>query len=344
MILLLPQIQKIKAYYPPLEKRENFKGLRLDFNERTAPLSPKVLEALRNFDVERFKTYPSYGELENKIANYARVKKVMITNGSDQGIEIIFRAFVKENDEVIIPSPSFSMFFQIARIQGAKILSPEYDNCFPLEEVLVLLKCKPKLLIICNPNNPTGTILSLTEIEEILKKAKNTVVYIDEAYFEFSGITAAGLVEKYENLVITRTFSKAFGLASLRIGYIVSCGKNIEQMLKIRGPYDVNQMARSAAEASLQSLDNMKTYCREVMDFAKPLVESFFRKNKIEFWSSSGNFLFFKEPVVDFSKLLEENGVLIRPQTDGFARVTIGTFKEMKKFIKIFKLCINMLS
>lgn len=344
MILLLPQIQKITAYSPPLEKRENFKGLRLDFNERTAPLPPKVLGALRNFDMERFKTYPSYGELENKIANYTGVKKVMITNGSDQGIEIIFRAFVKENDEVIIPSPSFSMFFQIARIQGAKIFSPEYCDYFPLEEVLFLLQRKPKLLVICNPNNPTGTILSLTEIEEILKKAKNTVVYIDEAYFEFSRITAAGLVEKYENLVITRTFSKAFGLASLRIGYIVSCGKNIEQMLKIRGPYDVNQMAKSAAEASLQSLDNMKTYCREVMDFAKPLVESFFRKNKIEFWSSSGNFLFFKEPVVDFPQMLEENGVLIRPQTNGFARVTIGTLKEMKKFIKIFKLCINMLS
>lgn len=334
----------MQAYNPPLEKRQKFEGLRLDFNERTAPLPKRVRDAVRKFELQRLKLYPSYGFLEDKIASYAGVKKVMIANGSDQGIEIIFRTFVEEGDEVIIPSPSFAMFFQVARTQGATILSPKYRDCFPLKEVLILLRRKPKLMIICNPNNPTGTILALSEIEEILKKAKNTVVYVDEAYFEFSGITAASLVEKYENLIITRTFSKAFGLAALRIGYIISCGKNIEQMLKVRGPYDVNQMAKLAAEASLESLDDMKKYCSEVMDFAKPLVEKFFRKNEIAFWSSSGNFLFFKEPTGDFTQILERNGVLIRPQLNGYARVTIGTLKEMKQFIKIFKLCLNILS
>lgn len=345
MSIALPQIRQMRRYDPPLEQRAKFQGLRLDFNERLAPLPEKVVCAVKEFDPQKLRLYPSYGDLGLKIADYAGVDEdnLMITNGSDQGMELIFRTFVASGDLVVIPAPSFAMFYQVAAVQGAKILKPWYksDGSFPLGEVLQLLKQKPKLLIICNPNNPTGTLISLSEIEMILKCAGDTIVYIDEAYFEFSGVTAAKLIKKYSNLFITRTFSKAFGLAALRIGYIISCAKNINEMMKVRGPYDVSQMAKVAAQASLDCLQDVQQYCDEVMKSAKPIVEEFFREKGIEFSPSGANFIYFKEPFDNFSAVIEENGILIRPQSSGYARVTIGTSMQMKKFIQTFKKLIS---
>ena len=163
------------TYNPPIEQRSKFEGLRLDFNERLAPLPAKVIGAIRDFDPQRFMTYPSYGDLAQKIAKYAQVDgdNLMITNGSDQGIELIFRTFVSTGDKVVIPSPSFGMFYQVAQVQGAEIIKPKYksDGNFPFEEVIELLNQKPRLVIICNPNNPTGTLLQLEKIEAILRSA-----------------------------------------------------------------------------------------------------------------------------------------------------------------------------
>lgn len=331
----------MEAYKPPLEGRENFDGLRLDFNERLAPLASNITAEIKKFDPQRARLYPTYGTLRTKIANYAGMKdsQIMITNGSDQGMELIFRTYVKSKDKVIIPSPSFAMFYQQALIQGAQIFRPSYkkDGEFPFEEVMSLLTKSPKLLIICNPNNPTGGLLSLKKIIQILNKAPKTIVYIDEAYFEFSGVTVASLIEKYENLVITRTFSKAFGLAALRIGYLLSNPANISEMEKIRGPYDINQLAKIAAEAALDSLSNIRDYCNEVMSKAKPLVERFFRSENIEYFPSFANFIYFKMPGEKFELKLAQKKILIRPQGGGYARVTVGTSKQMKLFIKVFK-------
>lgn len=341
MMKSLEQIARMQAYNPPLEQRMRFSGLRLDFNERLKPLSENVVNAIKNFDPSRISLYPSYDTFGKKVANYAGVKisDVMITNGSDQGIELIFKTFVGLGDLVVIPSPSFAMFYQVAQYSGAEILRPCYgcDGVFPLEEVRRLFERNPKLLIICNPNNPTGTLLNRNEIEEILKRFSNTIVYVDEAYFEFSYVTVADLVEKYSNLVVTRTFSKAFGLASLRLGYLVSCEQNIREMLKVRGPYDVNQIAKMAGAASLEDLSDVKNYCDEVMNKAKPMLENFLRSQGVCFLNSAANFVYFKEPWENFSKELEGKGILVRPRENGFARVTIGTVEQMKRFIKIFK-------
>ena len=340
MNFTLEQIRQMRTYNPPIEQRAKFKGLRLDFNERLAPLPAQVIDAIRNFDPQRFMIYPSYGDLVKKIAKYAEVvvDNLMITNGSDQGMELIFRTFVSARDRVIIPSPSFAMFYQVAQVQGAEIIRPKYkaDGSFPFEEVIELLNQKPKLVIICNPNNPTGTLLPLEKIEAILRAAGDTLIYVDEAYFEFSGVTAIKLIEKYPNLFITRTFSKAFGLAALRIGYLMSYKTNIDEMLKVRGPYDINQIAKVAVEASLETFPELKQYCDEVMNKAKPFTEEFFRERTINFCPSDANFIYFKEPFAGFSAKLEENGILIRPQADGYARVTIGALSQMERFTEIF--------
>ena len=346
--LALQRIQKIKLYKPPLDGRLAYDGMLFDFNERTKPPQNKVSRALEKFvRDQKLQVYPEYFDLEKKIADYAGVKadQIMITNGSDQGIDIIFRTFTEKGDKVIIPSPSFTMFFQYAQIVGNEIVSPLYkkdDLAFPLEEVLAVIDKRTKLIVICNPNNPTSTAVSVSDIEKIAKKAKEAIVYVDEAYFEFSKITAVLLINKYPNIIVTRTFSKAFGLASLRIGYVVAKAEYISEMLKVRGPYDVNMAAYYAAYAALEDKKGMESYVKDVMESAKPLVEKFFAQNRIPYFISRSNFVLFRPKNPEKTMLLlEKNGALVRPQNkeniENTLRVSIGTTKQMKRFIEIYK-------
>ena len=205
-----------------------------------------------------------------------------------------------------------------------------------------LIDGRTKLIVVCNPNNPTGTAISIADIEKIARKAKRAIVYIDEAYFEFSKITAVSLIKKYSNIIITRTFSKAFGLASLRIGYAIARAEYIAEMLKIRGPYDVNMAAYNAAYAALKNRKGMESYVKDVMESAKPLVEKFFAENAIPYFPSRSNFILFRpDNPENAMKLLTENGARVRPQNKqnikNTLRVSIGTVQQMKKFITIYK-------
>lgn len=344
------QIQGMKPYAPPLEGRRKYKGVLCDFNERTIPVSPKVLGALRDLaDQNQLQVYPEYGtSLQEKIAKYVGVTpaQVMVTNGSDQGIDLIFRTFTREGDSVVIPSPSFAMFYQCAGVVGNKSIEPEYelpDLAYPTSKVLQEIKNGAKLIVICNPNNPTGTLLQLPEIEKILQEAAkmNCVVYVDEAYAEFSGVSAAGLIPKYSNLLITRTFSKAFGLPSLRVGYVLSNEANILELQKVRGPYDVNMAGFVAASAALDELEGTQEYVKEVMFQAKPMVEKFFREQKIPFYFSGSNFILFKpKNATKIFEILKDNGFLTRPRSgpniDGTLRLTIGTVSQMDQFMRTY--------
>ncbi|MFA6552733.1 MAG: histidinol-phosphate transaminase [Candidatus Paceibacterota bacterium] len=343
------QIRKMGYYSPPLEGRSKYKGFLLDFNERTVPVSKKITKALADFaNGKRVQVYPEYGDICKIIAKYSDLdaSQVMITNGSDQGIDLIFRTFTKKNDKVIINFPTFPMFKQCADIAGNNVVSINYDKNlrFPFEKVIKAIDRSVKMIVICNPNNPTGTLVDLTDIEKILKKAlgNGVLVYIDEAYFEFSGVTAAGFIMKYPNLIISRTFSKAFGLASLRIGYLLSSAVNINEMMKVRGPYDVNTFAIVAVEEALKNVGYMKNYVKEVMQKAKPMVEKFFADNCVEFYPSRANYVLFKPINADevFNKL-KTNGILTRPRSgkniDKTIRLSIGTEQQMLKFIKIYK-------
>lgn len=341
-------IKKMSPYQPPLEGRASGGFLLLDFNERTIDPSPRVKEALRKFiDSGRLQVYPEYGNLTDKVAEYAGVKnsQVMVTNGADQGIDIIFRAYLKEGDKVIIPTPSFPMEYQSAGVQGAEILRPLYreDLSFPLEETLDFLNNNARLIVIVNPNNPTGTVVSREDFLKILNKAeeKDTAVLNDEAYFEFSGITSKDLIDDYDNLYITRTFSKAFGLSSVRAGYVLSQEDNIKELLKIRGPYDVNMFAKTAILAALNDLDYAKEYVKEVMERSKPKLEEFFKKNKVKFWPSGANFLLVKPDNQERAiRVLQSADILVRPREgpniEGTIRVSIGTLGNTERFIEAY--------
>ncbi len=348
MARIRENIKKMSAYKPPLEGRATGGYLLLDFNEMTIEPSPKVKKALKEFiDSGRLQIYPEYGDLDSKIAEYAGVKpsQVMTTNGSDQGIDVICRAFLEKGDKVIVPTPSFAMYYQSVDIQGAEMLKPSYrqDLSFPLEEVLGLISEDVRLIIIANPNNPIGAPVSKENILKILEKAKekNVAVLHDEAYFEFSNITAKDFIENFDNLFITRTFSKTFGLVSARPGYVLSQEKNIRELLKIRGPYDVNMFAKVAIRAALEDLEYMRSYIKEVMEKSKPKLEKFFQENKIKFWPSVANFLLVKPDNQKRAlEILQNEGILVRPRKgpniDGTIRISIGTPKDTERFIKAY--------
>lgn len=348
------RIKKMSHYKPPLEGRSEKDYLLLDFNERTNEPSPKIKEALKKFvELGRLQIYPEYGDLEAKIAQYAGVpaSQVMVTNGGDQGIDIICRAHLDEGDKVIISFPAFAMHYQSAGIQGAELLEPAYkdDGTFPLEETLNLISDKVKLIILCNPNNPLGSSTSIEDVEKILMKAKDKDVAVlhDEAYFEFCGITCKDLIEKYDNLYIMRTFAKAFGLVAARAGYLISQKENIQELLKIRGPYDVNMFAKTAIIAALEDTKYMKDYAKEVMEKSKPKIEEFLREKKIFFYPSVANFLLLK--VSNPQELIENfklEGILVRSKStpDGkeAIRVSIGTLKDTERFIKVYSKLLNI--
>lgn len=345
--LSLKRIQKMKPYLPPLSGRRTFDGLLLDFNERTQSPSKNVQKALNDLiNTPTLQVYPEYGQLEEKLAQYVGVDtdQIMLTDGSDRAIDIIFRTFTDAGDLVIIPTPSFAMFYQSAELVGNTIVTPAYDKknmAFPTDEVLGAINEKTKLIVLCSPNNPTGTSIPLSDIEQIAKTASNSMILVDEAYFEFSKQTAAGLINKYPNIIVTRTFSKAFGLAALRIGYIIAAREYVAELAKVRGPYDVNMLAYTAAEAALDDLRTMQKYVDEVMDISKPQVEKFFTDNNIQYYKSSANLILFKPENPDIvEKILKENGILVRPQNkpgiEGSLRVTIGTVKQMQQFIKVY--------
>lgn len=341
-------IQKMGTYVPPLAGRWDFEGILLDFNERTIPVCPAVRDALLTYvNDSRFHLYPFYSDFSKRIANYAGVSEnqVLASNGADQGIELCFRTYTKPGDKVIIPGPSFAMFAQCAGVQGNEILSPEYDvndMNYPLEKVLSLVDENVRLIVVCNPNNPSGTLLSLEGIECLLNAAPNALILVDEAYFEFSGLSAVPLIEKYSNLAITRTFSKAFGLCSLRIGYVLSQAQNIQELMKVRGPYDLNMAAYAGVCASLENVDDMRAYVEEVMTRAKPLVEVFFKEEGVPYYPSQANYILFrpwdKQAVFE---ALKANGFMTRPQSGVNAtdciRVSIGTREQMERFIAVYK-------
>lgn len=338
----LPCIQKMNAYIPPVNDRLNYSGMLMDFNERLQPVSQLVRDALLSYCMNgNICMYPQYNRILTQLAEYCSVEEnqLLLTNGSGQAIDIIFRTIVSSGDRVIIPEPSFSLFEQYASVLNARVESLVFDENFnfPTESLLRKLDSTVRLLVICNPNNPTGTIISVDTIESILKKSPNTLVYVDEAYFEFSNVTAIQLLNRYENLIISRTFSKAFGLAALRLGYIIASPTMIVELNKVRGPVDVNMPALVAASAALEDVDSMNAYVDEVMTLSKPLLESFLQGIGVDYYSSSANFILFK-PWIDSGQLFEKLknlGVRVRMRSGGLLRITVGTLKQTQLLISL---------
>lgn len=338
-------VKDIEKYSPPTADRKG--ALRLDFNENTRGCSPAVARALKKLTVDDISTYPDYKGLPDKIAGYigfgAAGKNLLVTDGSDEAIRCIMDTYVECGDEVVIPVPTFTLYSIYARISGAKIVDVPYlpDMSFPLDAVLSSINPDTKVIIIVNPNNPTGTVVSQEDILLIAKKAQDNdaLVLIDEAYFEYYGKTSADISLKLKNVIVLRTFSKAFGLAGLRIGYAVSSGENITNLLKVRSPYSVGTPACIAAEAALSDIKFVSDYVCEVKN-SRNLLISELTNLGIKCFPSSANFVLadFKKDSYYVQQKLALEKILTRAwhgnsRLRGFIRITAGTEEETKNAI-----------
>ena len=215
-------VLKMAPYSPPTGGRAG--KLRLDFNENTLGCSPHIVEFLRRqLSAEVLAVYPEYDEARPELAAYFGVEpnQLLLTNGTDEAIQVLVNTFVDDGDQVLVPRPSYAMYKFYAEVAGAEVREIDYrgdDLSFPLEELLAAATPATRAIFIANPNNPTGTAIGLAEIEKILAAAPRAAVLVDEAYFEFYGVTALGLLARHENLFVSRTFSKAFGMAAMRMG------------------------------------------------------------------------------------------------------------------------------
>lgn len=353
MTIFKSHLTAMSAYSPPLEGRDPAEHLLLDFNERTLPISEPIRRALIEYiNGDKMQMYPSYGDLTARIAAYAGVApaQVMLTNGSDQAIDLIIRSACVEGDEVIIPTPSFAFYKQCALVENVHIIEPEYSRSkgFPTAEVIEAITPKTRVIVMANPNNPSGTVVARENIITVAKAAPEAAVLVDECYFEYSGITVCDLVQQYPNILVTRTFSKTWGLPSIRLGYIVACVDNIRTLLNVRGPYDVNQLAVVAVRAALEYPDYTHNYVREVMEEAKPLLENYLEQANIDYWPSGANFLWiFPSHPERLAELLQKQGILVRPKAhvDGQLglRMTLGPCEHTQRLIAALKKALDQI-
>jgi len=217
-------------YSPPTAGREG--KLRLDFNENTVGCSPRVIEFLRDrLSAGGLAVYPEYGEAKRALAGFFQVpqEQLLLTNGTDEAIQVFINTYVNAGDEVVLLRPAYAMYRFYASVAGAAIREVGYRlplMDFPLDELLDAITPATRAVVIANPNNPTGTAVPLHGIERILKRARRAVVLIDEAYYEFCGITALPLIEPAPNLFVSRTFSKVFGMAAMRLAVSQSPSEN----------------------------------------------------------------------------------------------------------------------
>jgi len=347
MNVKLPVRQAIldrRTYEPPGEGRAD--KLRLDFNENTAGCSPAVKRALAKLSTKQLAMYPEYDRGTRRLARHFKVKpeELLLTNGGDDALRLFFDAFVDAGTSVAICEPTFPMYRYWGEVAGAKIDVLRYGSAmeFPLEGVLNALETHPRVLFVCNPNNPTGTLIPKEVIETILKAATHTAVVMDEAYAEFSGTTVIPRIQKYSQLFVARTFSKAAGLAGLRLGAVIACADSLAILRRATAPFPVNAAALAAAEAAVDDPQTMKRYVRNILR-TRLWFDKQLRKLGVKTYPSAGNFLLadFGPNGPEMCRRLEAEGIMLRDRSrdigPGFIRVSIGTQTEMERLVRLIR-------
>lgn len=331
-------VRRMQAYHPPLSGRQ---GLRLDFNENTVACSPRVLEALTRIAAADLSKYPERGEVEAKVAQHLSLapEQVLLTNGVDEAIHVLCQTYLDRDDEFLFPTPTYSMYEVYGSCTDAtvKTVASEENFAFPLERLLAAITPQTRLIAIASPNSPTGTVATREEILEILQRAPQAAVLVDEAYYHFCGQTVIDLVGQAPNLIVARTFSKAYGLAGLRLG-MLAAPVGIQQWLRtVISPYSVNSLALACLPAALDDEAYLRWYVEEVKAARTEMVEGL-RALGVPQWPTQANFVLVKigPRHAQFVQAMQRRGVLTRDRSkdqgcDGCVRLTVGTRVQMKQ-------------
>ena len=362
MIKCREEMHNVNAYIPgkPIEtvKREfNIdKVIKMASNENPFGTSEKVKEALTNYIENGLALYPdgSAYYLKEKLSKKFGVeqKNILISNGGDDALALIALSYLSNEDEVILSEYSFVRYNDNSNIQGSKIVEiPMVDFKIDLEGILKAINEKTKFIWICNPNNPTGTLLEEEEIISFFERVpKDVLIVYDEAYGEFiknekAPKNAFEFFKTYPNVITVKTFSKIYGLAGLRIGYLLADEEIIEIINRGRLPFNVNVLGLLAAEVALDDEEFVNFVFEENLKGRK-FFYNLFEELNIPYVISETNFVFFETPMIDskdFFLELQKRGVIIRPQRNNYSRISIGTMEENKIFEKEFKEVLNNL-
>ena len=327
--------------------RNHKKIIKLDSNESTIGPSPKVMSEILNYlQNGPLNWYPDVEstDLRARLVNYTGLPAdhILTFNGSDHALETLARTFLSLGDEVLYPHPSYDHFRVYAESCDAKLVPFLAQTDAELVAAIAQLRTEQtKILYLVNPNNPTGQLTAQKTIRELAATYPTLLIVVDEAYFEFCGETSAGLVLEFANILVTRSFSKAFGLASLRCGYLLAAPQVAEQIERIRVGKNINALAQVAATAALDDLESMERYVEDVHNAKAWLLERFLNYG-LEAKDTPANFLLFKaENPARVMQFLELHNIYIRdrsqlPGLEGFLRISIGDQLIMKRFWKIF--------
>lgn len=330
-------------YRPPSGGRGG--KLRLDFNENTVGCSPNAIRSLKNIVSADLAVYPEYEQALPKFAKYFGVStnEITLTNGTDEAIQLVINTYVDAEDSVVMLRPAYAMYRFYAQVAGARIQEVDFspDLSFPEKDLLVRLDARTKAVLIANPNNPTGSLATSKQLRKVLNAAPNAAVLIDEAYFEFCGQTTLPWIKRYPNLFVSRTFSKAFGLAAVRLGCLFSSSRNIESVRKGQSPYSVNAVAVTLGLEAMRDSKYVQRYASQVLQSREYFCKELDRIG-LKHFPSRANFVLinFEDNSRKVRDALELKGILVRDRSyelPGCVRFTLGTLPQTRRLISALK-------
>ena len=333
-------VKNLHAYRPPLAGRT---GLRLDFNESTVGCSPRVLARLRSLDSELLARYPEREPVEKEVAGFFGLDpaQVLLTNGVDEAIHLLCCTYLDPGDEALIVVPTFAMYAIFAQAEGARIIEVRAGNnfAFPAKELVAQLSPRTRLIAVANPNNPTGAAVARAVLLQIAQAAPQAALLVDEAYFEFHGETLIDQTRQMENLFVARTFSKAYGLAGLRIGVLAGETRQMTMVRRVASPYNVNAAALAVLPEALRDQEYVGRYVAQVLSNRERLQQELGSLG-LHYWPSHANFVLVRIGAAhtEFVQALRGRGILVRdrhsdPACEGCVRLTVGSDEHTETLV-----------
>jgi histidinol-phosphate aminotransferase len=334
--------QNIRKLIPYTTQEIPYK-IKLDANEGKNIYFPNGID----LSSLAFHLYPDNQSLRlrQKLSSYLQVPTSWIVegNGSSELIELLIKTYVEPNEQILTFEPTFSMYKVYAQVYGVQYQAIPCNLDFSVDMKKIILastKTSTKLIFLCSPNNPTGYVIPRSEILDLLSSTQ-AIVVVDEAYIEFSDPTQSVLedIKNFPNLVVLRTFSKAFGLASIRLGYLVAQEGITASISKVKSPYHVNALTQAVGEMALSNIDVMKNFVSTVID-SRLILKNGLETLGIQTYPANGNFIWIQSDIPNLYNQLVDKGILIRAYTapwNGYYRITVGTNLENNALLQALK-------
>lgn len=332
-------VRTLPLYHPPLAGRD---GLRLDFNENTMGCSPRVLQRLRLLGPEELAKYPEREAVEAVVGDILGIpaQELLLTNGVDEAIHLLCETYLEPGDEALIVVPTYSMYRIYVMAAGAKLISvPAGDNfAFPVDDLCKRITSSTRLIAIANPNNPTGMVAAAEDLRRVARAAPSAAVLVDEAYFEFYGQSMLAARDELPNLFVARTFSKAYGMAGLRVGILIGAAEQMRGVRRVSSPYNVNAVALACLPDALIDQSYVEQYVSGVRE-SRTRLERALEAHGIQFWRSQANFVLARVgAAAAFVEQMRHRGVLVRDRSgdygcEGCVRITLGPREHLERLL-----------